>query len=163
MRMRYFGDSYDIIKKSFIAWLTPLGPWKTHPMFSEEVSAEHADSLVRFLDTPLLSSSRLVSRTNREEYFAVAAGEKAHVFLDPDTGIRCDHPKQGSSGHIYGDELVRIARSRPAFLTLVFDQSYARGREEAEVNDKFAFFDSSGLHSVAYWSHAPFFLLCCDG
>jgi len=38
MRMRYFGDSYDIVKQSLLRWLRPLGEWSVHPMFTEPVS-----------------------------------------------------------------------------------------------------------------------------
>jgi hypothetical protein len=37
MKLRYFGDSYDIVKKSMLAWLSPFGKWQTHPMFTEVV------------------------------------------------------------------------------------------------------------------------------
>ena len=38
MRMRYFGDSYDIVKQSLLRWLRTLGDWSAHPMFTEAVS-----------------------------------------------------------------------------------------------------------------------------
>lgn len=38
MKLQYFGDSYDIVKKSLICWLSEFGPWVTHPMFTEDVS-----------------------------------------------------------------------------------------------------------------------------
>jgi hypothetical protein len=36
--MRYFGDSYDIVKQSLIRWLADFGQWSAHPMFPEGVA-----------------------------------------------------------------------------------------------------------------------------
>lgn len=159
MNLKHFGDSYDIVKKSMLSWLAPFGAWRTHPMFTEHVSEEQANSFGRFLDTPLLSSEVLTSRTDRSRYFAACCGE-FHLFLDPDTGVRCGSTRRfNSPNHLYGEELIAIVRSRPDNLTLVFDQSFARGAADSDLQSKFAFFDSRRVAACAYWSHAPFLLL----
>jgi hypothetical protein len=40
MKLQYFSDSYDIVKKSLIAWLA--GNWAVHPMFTEQVESQAA-------------------------------------------------------------------------------------------------------------------------
>jgi len=47
MRMRYFGDSYDIVKQSLLRWLQSFGPWSVLPMFTEPVSDEEASKRSR--------------------------------------------------------------------------------------------------------------------
>jgi len=54
MKLNYFGDSYDIVKKSLISWLWDFGPWSTHPMFTELVSSEKAAAFSRFLGVQLI-------------------------------------------------------------------------------------------------------------
>ncbi|MGA7493863.1 MAG: hypothetical protein WB930_14365 [Syntrophobacteraceae bacterium] len=59
-------------------------------------------------------------------------------------------------------ELVEIATSRPKLLTLVFDQSLARGKEREQLSAKLSTLASDGVHGFAYISHACFVLLGCD-
>lgn len=57
MHVRYFGDSYDIVKQSLLRWLAPLGPWAAHPIvFAAEVNeilGGRPDSLVLVFDQSL--------------------------------------------------------------------------------------------------------------
>jgi len=161
MKLRYLGDSYDIIKQSMLGWLSCFGRWQTHPMFTEEVSGADADAFAIFLGTPLVSLQVLTSRVDRSRYFDTF-GHSGHLFLDPDTGVRLANPRRPSPGHIYGGELVAIVSARPTSLTLVFDQSFTRGSAERELNEKFAFLHRHQIAVVAYWSHAPFLLLSRD-
>jgi hypothetical protein len=55
MKFQFFGDLYDIVKKSFMTWLLEFGPWVTHPMFTEVFEPERAAGFSRLLGTPLLS------------------------------------------------------------------------------------------------------------
>ena len=54
--------------------------------------------------------------------------------------------------------MSRRARG-PGHLTLVFDQSLARGRERQELQDKLSKFAAEGVYGVAYVSHACFVLV----
>ena len=161
MNLRYFGDSYDIVKKSMIGWLSSFGKWDTHPMFTEPVAPRDADAFAAFLATPLLSSEVLTSRTDRTRYFA-RCFTASHLFLDPDTGVRSANARRSSPSHIYATELVSISSARPAKLTLVFDQSFARGATERGLAQKFAYFNTQGVAIAAYRSQAPFLLLASD-
>jgi len=54
MKLKFFGDSYDILKKSFIASLGEFGEWSTHPMFTEQVSEEQAEAFAQLLNTTVI-------------------------------------------------------------------------------------------------------------
>jgi hypothetical protein len=164
MKLQYFGDSYDIVKKSLIAWLLEFGSWVTHPMFTEPFEREKAEAFSRLLGTPLLSIDVLIPRTNREEYFS-ACGTAGNLFLDPDTGVRLE-PYRGKKAEnfVFGPELVEWCRQRSGALTLVFDQSYSRSiKKNGLLQGKLHYFAREGISGFAYDSHATFLLLGADG
>jgi len=137
MKPRYLGDTYDIVKQSFLRWLAATGSWSTHPMFTEPVSSKQVDRFRSLLGTRILSHEVLTSEVDRDAYLAPARVCRGHVFLDPDTGIRLQstHGKKAPQ-YIFGPELVAIANACPTRLTLVFDQSLARGAERQQLQDK---------------------------
>src|SRR5213075_3414118 len=113
MKLKYFGDSHDIVKKSMIHWLSEFGPWVTHPMFTESVKSEEAIAFSRLLGTPLLSTETLTAHTDRSEYFSScrAAG---NLFLDPDTGVRLEtHRGERSAAYVFAEELIDWCSQRP--------------------------------------------------
>ncbi len=161
MKPSYFGDSYDIVKLSLLRWLSWMGSWATHPMFTEPVSSEQADDFARLLGTRLLSLDTLTNDIDRIAYLTPAFECHEHVFLDPDTGIRLKPTKgRKASAYIFGTELMEIASACPDKLVLVFDQSLARGSERQQLRSKLQNFAVSSVHAVAYVSHACFVLLC---
>jgi hypothetical protein len=107
MNPKYLGDSYDIVKQSLLRCLGAVGTWSTHPMFTEPVSREEADTFSRLLGTRLLSHDVLTQTTDRDVYLAPARNSTDHVFLDPDTGIR-PKPTGGIKAprYLFGAELV---------------------------------------------------------
>lgn len=159
MNPRYLGDSYDIVKQSLLRWLSFVGPWATHPMFTESVTTEQADVFSHLLGTPLLSREILTPGTHRESYFELAQKCNDHVFLDPDTGVSLK-PFGGVKAprYLFSNELVAIVEARPDRLVLVFDQSLARGEERKELEIKLNFFSKQGIPGIAYVSHACFIL-----
>lgn len=104
MKLRFLGDSYDIVKKSLITWLADFGPWLAHPMFMEPVTLDKAGSFSRFLGVPLISTEVLTPKTNRAEYFS-SCQTTGNLFLDPDTGV-CLLPRRGarSVSYVFGSE-----------------------------------------------------------
>lgn len=163
MRLQYFGDSYDIVKKSLIGWLKGYGAWVTHPMFTEEFKSKDAAAFSGLLETPLLSVEVLTPQTNREEYFS-SCQKAGHLFLDPDTGVRLE-PCRGkkSANFVFGSELVEWCSHRPKALTLIFDQSYSRQfRKEILLRKKLEYFADNNIFGFAYDSHATFLLLGSD-
>lgn len=166
MRPKFLGDSYDIVKQSLLRWLSGVGPWATHPMFTESVCPEQADCFARLLGTRILSREVFIAGVDRDAYLAPARDCREHVFLDPDTGIRL-RPTRGTKApqYIFGPELVAIAGARPGRLTLVFDQALPRGaeRQRRQLQDKLSALAAQGVHGVAYVSHACFVLVGQDG
>lgn len=159
MRVEFFGDSYDIVKKSLIAWLGSLGDWSAHPMFTEPVSTDQSASFSSFLGAHFISNEMLTPRTNREKYFS-SCRSVGNLFLDPDTGVRLKRVGGAKSvQYIFGQELIELSLARPSALTLVFDQSYPRGSQALLIQGKLAYFASHGVHGFAYSSHAAFLIL----
>ena len=131
MNLKFFGDSYDIVKQSLLRWLEPCGAWKAHPMFTPPVDPRRADEFARFLGVPLVSKEVLSQRYSRDVFLSHAKSCSAHLFLDPDTGLRMP-PGSATKRHVTGQELVCIAKKRPDKLTLVFDQSFSRSSPRHE-------------------------------
>jgi hypothetical protein len=92
MKLQFFGDSYDIVKKSLIAWLAEFGPWTTHPMFTEPFKRQDANAFSLMLGSRLLSEEVLTPQTDRDQYFS-ACRTAGNLFLDPDTGV-CLEPRR---------------------------------------------------------------------
>lgn len=162
MKLQFFGDSYDIVKKSLISWLGEFGSWSAHPMFTESVSLDQAALYTRFLGARLVATETLAPNTDRAAYFS-SCRSAGNLFLDPDTGVRLE-PRRGlkSMNYVFGPELVALSQARPAALTLVFDQSFSRGSQTPHIQEKLAFFASHGVHGFAYSSHAPFLVLSAE-
>lgn len=164
MRLDKFGDTYDVVKQSLLRWLGNLGPWAAHPMFTEAVSGPEAKAFAGLLGVPLLSSEVLGANTDRIAYFTPARACASHLFLDPDTGLTLKKMEVSRiPAYLLGEELVSIVQARPEWLTLVFDQSVARGRERQQLEEKLAALAAHHVHGWAYMSHACFLLLGCDG
>ncbi len=163
VKLEYFGDSYDIVKKSLIAWLSEFGPWVTHPMFTEKVSSDEAEAFSRLIGTPLVSSRTLASTTDRAEYFSVLKGT-GNLFLDPDTGVSLRRLSGARAVQfVFGEELVEWCRERREVLTLVFDQSYSRSvKKRVAMQEKLRHFANAGISGIIYDSHTTFLLLAAD-
>ena len=129
-------------------------------MFTEQVSSEEAAVFSRLLGVPLLSRDILKAETDRESYFARARTCAHHLFLDPDTGLRLTiNRAKNAPSYLFGSEIISIVRERPTLLTLVFDQSLARGRERERLAGKLTYLYNHGIASFAYVSHACFILM----
>lgn len=162
MHMKYFGDSYDLVKLSLIGWLRRFGEWSVHPMLTEEATPDDIRAFERFLGTPLISTEVLTTATDREQFLS-CAHRAGNLFLDPDTGLRMK-PTIGvrAPEYLFSSELIRIVASRPKALTLVFDQSLPRGGEPAALLGKLRQLLGEGIHSFAYVSHACFVVAAHD-
>ena len=159
MKLRYFGDSYDIVKKSLLQWLAAFGPWSAHPMFTEPVQPSGAEAFSRFLGVPLVSVDVLQPDCDRRSYFDPCRSCRS-LFLDPDTGVRLQlkHSRRAPE-YIFASEVVNLVHARPGSLTLIFDKSLARGREHQQVREKLGHLAAQGVHGFAYVSHASFIVL----
>src|SRR5438552_3690504 len=127
MRMRYFGDSYDIVKQSLLRWLRSFGEWSVHPMFTEPIKPSDVAALEALLGAKVASTEVLTLDTDRVAYFSCASS-CGHLFLDPDTGLRMLSTRGvRAPEYLFASELVRLSEQRSGSLTVVFDQSVGRG------------------------------------
>jgi len=163
MKRIYFGDSYDLVKRSLIAWLSEFGDWKTHPMFTNNFDDGAALNFSRLIGTDLLSTRILTSDINRDEYFSLCR-EVGNLFLDPDTGVSVrSFGGEKSVGFVFGEELMELCRTRPKALTLIFDQSYSWSLpKKTLMQEKLAYFSDQKIQGFIYDSHATFLLLGLD-
>ena len=165
MNLQFLGDSYDIIKKSFITWLSDFGRWSVHPMFTQEAEALAAGQFAKLLNAPIVSAEPLRAGVDRSTYFECCLSAP-NLLLDPDTGVSLTAIRGAKSPRfIFQDELLRIIRARPHRLTLVFDQNYSRaerGRIEESVRRKLSAFSGEGAFGFAYVSKAPFLCFAAD-
>jgi hypothetical protein len=162
MQMRYFGDSYDIVKQSLLRWLRDFGDWSAHPMLTESVSEDGVAAFEKLLGVTVVSRDVLTVDTDRTAYLAPASS-CGHLFVDPDTGLRM-RPTRGvrAPEYLFARELVRLADQRPAYLTIVFDQSVGRGSERLHLERKLRDLRHHDLYGFAYVSHACFLVACKD-
>lgn len=158
MRMQFFGDSYDVVKKFLLQSVSPGAEWAAFPMFSHDVTAEEVSAFERFLGVRVVSSESLTESTNRAQHLATLAGH-SHIFLDPDTGIKLKFTRADSVKYVFGSELTVLCKQVPERLLLVFDQSVPRGGEKKAMERKLAHFKSEGISGFAYLSHACFVVL----
>ena len=162
MHIKYFGDSYDIVKQSLIRWLAPFGQWSVHPMFTETTNPTEATAFAAFLDARLLSDAVLSANTNRLSYFGCAS-TCGNLLLDPDTGLRLESfGGTRAAKYLFADEFIRLIGERPGFLTVVFDQSHPRGSPDESLNRKLDHLSENGVFAFAYKSHACFIVAAQD-
>lgn len=156
MHMKYFGDSYDIVKLSLIGWLRHFGEWSVHPMLTEKAESNDIQAFEHFLGARVISTQVLTATTNRELYLSCAT-HTGNLFLDPDTGLRLESINSARSPkYLFLTELVHLMSSRPNALTIVFDQSLPRGREREALEHKLNNLSTHGVECFAYASHACF-------
>ena len=156
MRMSYFGDSYDVVKQSLLRWLGALGKWSVHPMFTEFVSPADVSALETLLGAKVIATSKLTIDTNRVAYFS-CVNSCGNLFLDPNTGLRLQSTRGiCAPDYLFADDLVRLAEQRPTSLSVVFDQSVARGSEHSQLNAKLRHLVHRKVFGFAYVSHACF-------
>jgi hypothetical protein len=132
-------------------------------MYAEAPTSEDVEAFEYLLSAAAVSRTVLDADTDRRAYFESARRCEAHLFLDPDTGVSLEkQPRHRAASYLFADELVEIAQGRPHLLTLVFDQSVARGKERQQMDAKLSALAVRGLHGMAYVSHACFLLVGRD-
>jgi hypothetical protein len=156
MQMRWFGDSYDIVKQSLLTWLRPFGEWSVHPMFTEAVSTTDVSAFEEFLGAKIISTDVLTNKTDRSAYFSCAYS-CGNLFLDPDTGILLKNTRGvRAPKYLFASDLARITEQRPTHLTVVFDQGLGRGSEQMHLETKLRHFLQQEMFAFAYRAHACF-------
>ena len=167
MHHKFFGDSYDLVKRDIIHGLALAEEWAAHPMYFDPIPvAGFVDRYAEFLGIDLAAR-----HPPRGILVNVSRACRRHLFLDPDTGLWKWQSNPGNRWHkhISMEELAQIANApgREHRLTLVFDQSYSRSignearRQRAEKKLQTLRCDH-GVHGVAYVSHAVFIWVSRD-
>src|SRR5208283_3119212 len=112
MRMRYIGDSYDIVKQSLLGWLRDFGERSVHPMFTETVRAADVAAFESLLGAKIVSTEVLSIDSDRLAYLACGSS-CGHLFLDPDTCLRMRSTRGiRSPEYLFAPELLRLAEQR---------------------------------------------------
>ena len=159
MRMQFFGDSYDVVKRFLIRTVAPNVKWTAFPMFTHEVAADDISAFEAFLGVSVASPHVMTSSTDRATHLSALANQR-HIFLDPDTGIKVKLSNRADAvKYVFGPELVALCEQNPDRLLLVFDQSLPRGAEQKAIAEKLNYFRQKGLVGFAYLSHACFLVL----
>ncbi len=165
MDPKWFGDSYDIVKRSLLRWLSECGTWAVHPMFRNSVCQAFAEEFSSFLKVPLVTTSPVPKKqSERESYFecAIAWCSTDHLFLDPDTGLSLPG-SAATQKHLKAEELAKIVNGRRGKFALVYDQSFSRGgKKEDRIKQKLPRLEKRGVYSLVYSSHANFILASSD-
>ncbi|MGA3053512.1 MAG: hypothetical protein ABSD63_04840 [Candidatus Korobacteraceae bacterium] len=156
MDIKHFGDSYDIVKQSLLRWLRDFGEWSVHPMFTGSIAPNDPGKFANFLNAKIISADVLDGDTERSDYFACALSS-GNLFLDPTTGLCLkSRPKRKRAAYLYASELIQLTNQRTGSLTMVFDQSLARGKERAQLMNKLQHLLHHNVRAFAYCSHACF-------
>ncbi len=163
MDIKHFGDAQDIVKRSFLQWLTPCGKWFADPMFTSEVQASDAEAFSNFLGIELVTMAnfaKATARGDRPAYFKLAKSCVHHLFLDPTTGVKTPR----SRDHLEMEELRDIAKERSELLTMVYDQSisWSGSDPETQLKKKLDWLRKQELYAFAYRSHSVNFLIVSD-
>lgn len=141
MNPKFFGDSYDLVKRFFCTELASLGyAVIVDPMSTSDWGGKEPDFY------RLIGAVPAPEEPSREG--------RAALFIDPDTGVRRDAgPK-----HVAFERLA--AETRAYALVFCFDQSFSRSSGADEVmRERLAALAGLGCHGFYYVSHARFLFL----
>ena len=141
-------------KRQFMQWLAPNERWAAHPMWYNQrpEPAAYAPFLARYsaaLDVDIIADGE---SPNRNAFLEAAQACDMHLLLDPDIGLGHNVGNE----HVAYDEFIQILNSpgRQDRLTLIYDQGYARGQNQAafrqRVDSKLQRLRRRHVHAVAY-------------
>ncbi len=144
MNPKYFGDSYDIVKRFFCSEIARLGySIVVDPMFTGDWRDTKGDFL-RFIGASLPAAV-----PNHLHRIA--------LFLDPDTGVS----RKSSKQHLSLTQLAEAALEHN--LVFAFDQSFSRQQDPNLVmQEKMSLLQGRGCHAMYYNSHARFLFVSTE-
>jgi hypothetical protein len=158
MRLKYFGDSYDIVKRALLQWLAPLGQWYVQPLFTDDVSPQQAAVFARFLGARLVDP--FLARTGKEREMALDACKgTGNLLMDPDVGVVL--PQTGKTvkrTHLSATALQVLCTSNPGHVIMSFDQALRREAPEESLRSKVVWLSERQTAAIAFQSHASFVL-----
>lgn len=138
MNPKWFGDSYDIVKRFFVSALKDIGyDVYVDPMFTGDPSGIQ-DKFLDFIGAELKPAIPPLSA-------------KPAILLDPDTGIGSKRTKK----HITIEDYYRFIDSYE--IVFSYDQSFSYSKNhEAEMSIKLKALQDLGAYGFYYDSHAKF-------
>ena len=138
MNSKYFGDSFDIVKRFFVGNIREMGYQVfVDPMFTDEWNGLE-NKFYDFVGAAPLKS------------LATSSGRTA-LLLDPDTGIAPKPTKQ----HVTVGMIVNYLQEHE--IVFSFDQSFSRGGKALEqMGKKLSLLKKEGAAGFYYDSHARF-------
>ena len=141
MNPKWFGDSYDIVKRFFIEIMRDAGfQVFANPMFTGEWLNDNK----KFLS--FIGASHFSGFQSRKKDSA--------LFIDPDTGVA----KRATSKHCGFDQLLHYAKTFE--IVFAFDQSFSRAESaECQITKKLKEIKELGGSGFYYNSHARFLFL----
>lgn len=135
---KYFGDSYDLVKRFFCRELAHLGYTVAIDAMLTGSWGESEHEFYRLIGAE--PATRGPSSSTR-----------AALFIDPDTGINT----KGGRQHASFDRLLQEAERYE--LVFAFDQSFSRqSKAELVMREKLSMLKARGCHGMYYDSHARF-------
>jgi hypothetical protein len=135
---KYFGDSYDIVKKFFVDTLKDIG-YEVYidPMFTGDWDGKEQD-FIKFIGAKLNNNFKNPVR-------------KSALFVDPDTGIK----DKTSPKHIKFETIIQ--RLEKYEIVFSFDQSFSRLKSSKDqIQEKLSIFKKLGGNILYYDSHTKF-------
>ena len=138
MNPKWFGDSYDIVKKFFVDTLKDIG-YKAYvdPMFTGSWDGKE-QQFIKFIGAKLIDDFEIIDH-------------KSALLIDPDTGIG----EKATSKHV---TIYSIRRKLEKYeIVFSFDQSFSYGRSsEEQMQEKLSALTELGGVGFYYDSHARF-------
>ena len=138
MNSKWFGDSYDIVKKFFVDTLKDIG-YEVYidPMFTGDWNGKE-QHFINFIDAKINNDFENPAR-------------KSALLVDPDTGIK----EEASQKHIEFKAIIK--RLEKYEIVFAFDQSFSRSKSSDEqMHKKLLFLKKLGGNSLYYDSHTKF-------
>ena len=138
MNPKWFGDSYDIVKRFFVKALKDIG-YNVYidPMFTGDV-CEIREQFLEFIGAQIMPDRHPL------------AGPTA-ILIDPDTGIG----KKRTARHITIKDLVGLMDTYS--IAFAFDQSFSRAKDDKkQMMAKLKPLHELGAVGFYYHSHAKF-------
>lgn len=134
MRMQFFGNSYDVVKRFLLRSLEPSADWAAFPMFTDRATTADVTAFESFLNVKVVEPAPFTESTNRANHFAALAQHR-NIFLDPDTGIKLKA--------VEGPESMKyvFAPDSPRDQWLILSSSSRRGRWPPTVKKAYQAFD----------------------
>ena len=158
MRLEYFGDSYDIVKRALLEWFyTARAVAYTQPLFTEDASLSQATAFARFLGARLVQPVHGSHRGGVARQPSTAARGLGNLLVDPDIGVVLPQPgKSVKRTHLSVAALQVLCAANPGNVIMSFDQALRREAPEESLRSKVVWLAEGGTAALAFRSHASF-------